>query len=469
MFLSTASQLSLIRYLAYLVALTLWHETDLPGQEKQKVDLLIVGGQVFDTGSGAFQANTGLAIRQGKIHSTQADPAKFSAETKIELAKDDFVLPGIVDCHAHYNVRLIRRRREEYVVVPIVYLANGVTTTFSCGEFDPEQMEKLRKDIDVGKKIGPNLINSGPYFGRARPGWRGEQSKQKIFEEVDFWANRGVGGFKAKAIAPAELEALIERAHHHNLTVTGHLGSGFRSSVNPRDAINMGIDRIEHFLGGDAMPDSSSAYASLPNIKPEMKEFKEIVQTYIKQGTVFDATISAYGYFGSREKFYDYWFDEKSLFTPLIQKRVKNRRHRVMRQFQEIFEAKQRTISHFFRAGGTVTLGTDHFSTGEYLPGFGAHREMEIMVSSGIPAKDVIKIATINGAKALRIDQERGSISKGKFADLFIIKNDPLKNIRNTRTVHTVVSEGKVYKTNELLDSVKGKLGPSDESKASEW
>ena len=67
----------------------------------------------------------------------------------------------------------------------------------------------------------------------------------------------GVKGFKAKGITPEQLRALIERAHLHGLTVTGHLDSGNRNSVNPRDAILMGIDRIEHFMGGDAFtPDS---------------------------------------------------------------------------------------------------------------------------------------------------------------------------------------------------------------------
>ena len=456
------------RFLIFATAFVFCIVVSVQAFAQQEVDLLVLGGKVFRTEEADFKPNVGLAIKDGKFIDVEAVEKKYKAAKTIQLKDDDYVLPGIIDCHAHYNVRLIRKRREEYLVVPTVYLANGVTTTFSCGEFDPESMEKLRKQIQRGEKIGPNLINSGPYFGRARPGWRG-MSQQEVYDEVDFWAGRGVGGFKAKAIGPRELKALIERAHHHKLTVTGHLDSGYRRSVNPRDAIKMGIDRIEHFLGGDAMPDTKSAYSSLPNITHDMDEFKKIVKTYVDTKTVFDATITAYGYFGSREKHYDYWFDEKSLFTPFVQERVSQRRHRVMTQFQNIFEAKQRTIRHYFEAGGIVSLGTDHFSNGEYLPGFGAHREMAVMVASGIPAKEVIKIATINGARALGIDQKRGSIKNGKAADLFVIKGDPIKDIKNTRTVHTVVSNGKPFKTKELLESVKGKLGPKDESEIRKW
>ena len=84
----------------------------------------------------------------------------------------------------------------------------------------------------------------------ARRGWRGNKpTPEQIREEVDYWVERGVGGFKAKLIDPESLEALIDQAHKHGLTVTGHLDSGYRNSVNPRDAISMGIDRIEHFFG----------------------------------------------------------------------------------------------------------------------------------------------------------------------------------------------------------------------------
>ncbi len=226
------------------------------GDHPMEADIVIRGGQVFDTQAKAFKANEGIAVKDGKFVALGKDASKTNGKSTIQLDDDQFILPGIVDCHAHYNVRLFRKRREEFEIMPIVYLANGVTVTFSCGEFAPERMRQLRLDIDAGKQIGPRLINSGPYFGRARPGWRGIKPADEIKQEVDFWVKQGVGAFKAKAISPQELKPLVEQAHRHGLTVTGHLDSGYRNSVNPRDAIEMGIDRIEHFLGGDAMPDS---------------------------------------------------------------------------------------------------------------------------------------------------------------------------------------------------------------------
>lgn len=441
---------------------------------QQSIDTLVTGGHVFRTDTGKFEPNTGIAIQSGRFRRIGVDPNKYRAKQTIELDESQYILPGLIDCHAHYNVRLIKKRREEFTYMPIVYLANGVTVTFSCGEFDPEGMYKLRKRIESGEQIGPRLINSGPYFGRARPGWRGQKPEQEIRDEVDYWAKRGVGGFKAKSIDPGSLQVLIDQAHKHGLTVTGHLDSGYRNSVNPRDAISMGIDRIEHFLGGDAMPATQSAYASLQNIRSGTPQYEKIVKHFIDHDIVFDATLTAYGYLGETtpetHEEYEYWFNENELFTPHMQTLVRNAKPmQGMDIYQRIYRAKQKTIADFHRAGGTITLGTDHVSNGKHLPGFGVHRELDAMVRNGIPAADAIRIATINGARALKIEKDHGSIEPTKFADLVIVHGNPLTNIRNTRNVQQVMRAGKLHNAKVLLDGVKGRLGPSTSAEEGKW
>lgn len=431
---------------------------------------LVKGGWVFRTKSLTFEKNTGIVIRDGLFKQIGVKGHLKKTDSTLELGKDDYILPGLIDLHAHYNVKLLRKRREEFHVVPIVYLANGVTVTFSAGEYDPEGMWLLRRRIEAGEQIGPRLLTSGPYYGRVRRGWRNHRTKEAIERDVDLWVQRGAGGFKAKGIDPDSLRILIHRAHMHGKTVTGHLDSGYRNSVNPRDAINMGIDRIEHFLGGDAMPATRPAYSSLGKITSEMPEFKKIVALYIKKGIYFDATITAYGYFGKRGEEYDYWVDERKFFTPYIQKIVQERgRGRIMQKFEDIYQAKQKTIYAFWKAGGKMTMGTDHFSNGEFLPGFGAHRELDAFVRAGIPAAEAIKIGTLNGAKAMKIDDKHGSIEIGKSADLFVVKGNPLKNIRNTRNVKYVMRAGKLYDSKKLLKSVKGKLGPRNKAQEKDW
>ncbi len=446
-------------------------------------NMWVTGGHWFDTETASFRPNTGILIQAGEFQAiNETEIPDVDSVRRLELTDAHYLLPGLIDLHAHYNVRLLRKRREEFHVMPIQYLANGVTVTFSCGEYDPEGMLQLRTRIENGQQIGPRLINSGPYFGRARPGWHADP--EQVRDEVDFWASRGVGGFKAKTIDPECLEALIDQAHKHGLTVTGHLGSGFRNSVNPSMAIDLGIDRIEHFLGGDAMTADRPAYSSLAGIQPHMPEFKQIVQKFVDKQVYFDATITAYGYFSDTGETYEHWFDEPSLLTDFVREQIEARQAQRARraaerpdrqrqqtggQFQAIFETKRQTIDDFWRAGGLITLGTDHVCSGSHLPGFGAHREIATMAAAGIPPGEVLKIATINGAKALGIDDRHGSIAVGKVADLAIIEGDPLADIKQTRNMRYVICRGELYEPRQLLKTVQGKLGPASEEEAEAW
>ena len=102
--------------------------------------LILAGGHVFDTSKGAFAPNTGIVVRGGRFFEVGANPSDHPGLPVVRLKDDDFILPGIVDLHAHYNVRLFTRRRDETRVNPVVYLANGVTTTFPAGEYDPQHL-----------------------------------------------------------------------------------------------------------------------------------------------------------------------------------------------------------------------------------------------------------------------------------------------------------------------------------------
>ncbi len=430
-------------------------------------NLYVTGGHYFDTESGSMVPNSGIIIKSGKF--VGVDKALESTEgfERVELNANQYILPGIFDLHAHYRVTFDGVRRDEVEANPVIFLANGVTSTFPGGEIQPEVMLEARRAITRGEKIGARIHSSGPYFGSAFPTWNRSTTVDDVNATVDKWAELGASGFKAKGINPVLLKALIERAHLHGLTVTGHLDSGYRNSVNPRDAIGMGIDRIEHFLGGDALPDSVSAYATLQNLdlnNPQTAALidKEI-EWFIANNVYFDATLTAYGYYGHREVLYDYWHDERKYLTPYAFDITKETRQDLA-MFQKIFDVKKKTVKRYFDKGGKITLGTDHPSVGEYIPGFSSHREMEALVSIGIPNKDVLRIATINGAEALRMSDKLGSIEVGKLADLFVVNGNPLAEITNTRNVQWVVKSGVKYNSAVLLKSVEGKMGPKNEN-----
>ena len=84
-------------------------------------------------------------------------------------------------------------------------------------------------------------------------------------------------------------------------------------------------------------------------------------------------------------------------------------------------------------------------------PGVSFHRELELLVESGIPIDDVLTIATANGAKALKLSERTGSIEAGKDADLVLLRGNPIENISNTRSIEHVVLDGQVLNPSQLL------------------
>lgn len=438
--------------------------------------VVIRGGWLFDGTGDAVVRNRGIVIRDSVLLHVNVDVAgpQPGGVRVLELSDDDYIIPGMFDLHAHYALDLRGEGRvDDDAVYPALFLANGVTSTFPAGEVNPEKMRDLRIRIERGEQVGPRLFNSGPYFGTARTGWTQEITADSIRKEVDYWIAQGAHGFKAKGIQPQHLRALIAAAHRHGATVTGHLDSGYRNSVNPRDAILMGIDRIEHFEGGDAMTPDRSAYASLVEMKPDMPEFERIVRLYIERGTYYDATVSAYGYWALRDPpVYEYFQPEMDYLTPYARQLVESRLpRRVNEQFERIYWVKRDLIRKFYELGGgrLITLGTDHPSWGEFFSPFSVHRELHVLVLAGIPPAAVLKIATINPARALRVADRLGTIEPGKLADLVIMRGNPLADIRNTRNVHQVVRHGVVYDARALLASMKGKLGPVGAEDLARW
>ena len=438
--------------------------------------LVIRGGWLFDGTGDNMVRNRGILIQDSlfvRVNVPLTDEQLRGAQV-IELGDNDYMIPGMFDLHAHYALDLRGEGRvDDTSVYPTLFVANGVTSTFPAGEVQPEKMRDLRKRIERGEQIGPRLFNSGPYFGTAREGWTQEITADSIRKEVDYWIGQGAHGFKAKGIQTQHLKALIDAAHRHGATVTGHLDSGQRNSVNPRDAIMMGIDRIEHFEGGDAMTPDRGAYASLVEMKPDMPEFVKQVKLYIEKGAYYDATVSAYGYWALRDPpVYEYFQPEMDYLTPYARKVVEARLpRRVNDQFERIYWVKRDLIKKFFDLGGghLITLGTDHPSWGEFFTPFSVHRELHVLTLAGIPPAAVLKIATINPARALKVDKRLGTIEAGKLADLVIMRGNPLADMRNTRNVQQVVKHGNVYNARELLASMKGKLGPSSDADLEKW
>jgi imidazolonepropionase-like amidohydrolase len=451
---------------------------------------VIRGGWLFDGIADARVRNTGLVIADGKFIEVGANLAgrDLSKARVVDLDNSATILPGMFDLHAHYNMRLLDTTRvDEYTYNPILFLANGVTSTWPAGEFNPEAMLEARQRLDRGLQVGSRLFNSGPYFGRARcaeagnhasecKDWPNTITEQQIRDQVDYWAERGVRSVKIKLATPNEMRIVIDQAHKHGITASSHMQSeDFHQDIDTRDAVLMGLDRIEHSIA----PVEDVMYGKYPVGGPEMKSLIDLV---IARNVYFDATMSAYGAstISSTTNLKTRWVDEASFLTPymrnVLQERAANRGRQAtpagsLRDFPKLFAHKVPELKAFYDAGGgrLITVGTDMPTSGTAFGGFVYHRELQAIVYAGLPPIAALKAATINGARALGVGDRLGSIEAGKWADLYVANGNPLERIEDARQVRLVMKAGQIYDPQALLKSAEGKIGPARAEDRKAW
>ena len=446
-----------------LVSSTAYSQWSEPPQE----GIIIQGGWLFDGISNTRRQNTGIVIRQGKIVEVDANlQGKVLTSTNVvDLTDSETILPGMIDLHAHYNFDLVDVGRvEEVVNNGIIFLANGVTSTWSAGEYYPERVIRQRDLVDNGQATGPRLFVSGPYFGGFRceyniktaaddcSAWPNDITEKEIRREVDKWAEKGVISIKIKQATPDETKILIEQAHKNGMTTTGHLSNYHGEyDVHPRDAILMGLDRLEHQI-------------TLGSGGKESAEMEEMINLILKHQVYYDANLQMYGGINLRKELGSdmVWTNEAKYFTPYAQALLEQRGDPPPES--DVAEYTQRVLelNKLYESGGEnlLIVGTDEPVYTTLLPGFAYHRELFAMVHAGLPEIAVLKAATINGANALGIGDKLGSIELGKLADLVVIKGNPFEDIKATRNIQFVMKDGAIYYPDSLLQSAEGMIGP---------
>lgn len=468
-------------FFIYLTLFLIFPMPALASDNNGSVDtepLLIRGGWLFDGISDARRRNSGILVEGGNIIGVDLPsniPSTMPVQV-IELAESETILPGLIDLHAHYNLDLIDQgRAEEAVYNGIVFLANGVSATWSAGEFFPERMIAQRDLIEAGRAVGPHLFVSGPYFGAFRceynvsvaedecAAWPNDITEKEIIDEVSKWAQEGVVSLKIKQATPNEARIIIEQAHKLGMTTTGHLANyNVEYDVSTRDAILMGIDRIEHQLTLAVGQDD-----------PRSTQMKEVVDLMIKHKVYYGPNLQMYGGINLRNAHPTEmtWTDESKYFTPYTQTRLLQRGIPSPESEQKEYDQRIIELMALYDAGGKhlIVVGTDEPVYTNMLPGFAYHRELLAMTYAGLPPIDVLKAATINGAMALGVADRLGSLESGKSADLLVVKGNPLDDIKAARNIRFVMKAGQIHNPEELLRLAEGKIGPAGPADHRDW
>jgi imidazolonepropionase-like amidohydrolase len=107
------------------------------------------------------------------------------------------------------------------------------------------------------------------------------------------------------------------------------------------------------------------------------------------------------------------------------------------------FEVAMQNVKKLADAGVLVALGTDSGAFPVRAQGYSEHLELQLLTEAGLTPLEAIEAGTKNSATALHIDENFGTIAKGKVADLLVLDGDPSADIKNSRKIDAVYKAGK--------------------------
>lgn len=436
----------------------------------QSITTVLSNATLIDGNGGTPLSNAVIALATDKI--VYAGPKTGAPKAPMDAKTMDltglYIIPGLIDMHAHID----QGRHAPKFLAQLV--AFGITTLRAPSN----PVVELREQVRQGTIIGPDLylagkLINGPdsYFGQRG---KTEEDYRNIVADD---AKLGVEFVKIYAgVSPELVAIIIEEAHQHGLRVIGHLGE-----TSWTQAAQAGIDALAHswYAGlihglvpqeyreefqhfyippGPAGFDANLFARWKEVVDIQGKEIKDLADLLVAKQIDVDPTL-ALGEamtFGNNSSVLERL--EPDLAMPGQVKRWRAGPHPYSAAWtEEQFAAAQEAwplmleiIRTFHERGVLLTAGSDLLNPW-MTPGVSLHRELELLVSTGITPAEVLSIATRNGAKALGIEEVTGTIEVGKRADIIVLKADPTVSISNTRKIEHVFLAGKHYKPGALL------------------
>lgn len=402
------------------------------------VKRLVVTHVTLIDGTGApAQNDVAVFMDDGRISRiAQASDRASTNGYQVIDGRGKFLMPGLWDMHAHY----------EQVEWGPVYLASGITTVRDCGNvFD--FITAVRDAIDQGRGIGPRILIAGVIDGSG-PITLGAVVADTP-EQAKAWVKRykDVGARQIKiysSMKPALVPVITAEAHRLGMTVTGHVPEGMTSEQVVKDGFD-GINHI-HFIARDLL--HMERNKPLPPLDFTTPDATRQLALFRERHTVIDDTIALF---------------ETQMHpqaTPLsaIEPGITHVAPELAAALDSPGAPPERarrydyllaTLRELHRQGLAIVAGTD-----QAIPGYSLHRELEIYVQAGFTPMEALMAATSVPARVMGLENEVGTLTVGKRADMVLLDADPLADIHNTRRIAKTIEAGAVYDPAPLWQSV---------------
>ena len=424
-------------------------------QKPPAAGLALTHARVLDVDNGKWLADHTVVIAGDTIKAVgPSSKLQVPAGAQVIDLKGQALLPGLIDMHSHTG-------RADGVL----NIASGVTTVRDVGN-DPDRLDELKQWFDEGSAVGPRIVRLGFIEGRNEKAAASKVTAETVEEAkaaVDFFVKRGYEGIKIyNSMKPELVPVLAEAAHAKGMFVTGHIPVHMLA----HEAVKAGYDGIEHinmlflnFLATHETDTRTTQRFTLVGDKGSTLDFKsKPVQDFIallrERKTVIDPTCIA---------FQDLLVGEPGKIIPGQEALIARMPAQVQRGFlvnglpmepakrpvyKAAFAKMLELVKTLYEAKVPVVIGT------EWIGGLGMHHEMELYARGGIPNAAILKMATLDAARAMKLEGKLGSIAVGKAADVFVVAGDPLADIKSLSAVTLTVSRGHVFDSAKLYQAV---------------
>ena len=371
----------------------------------------------------------GTILIDGNRIAAIGDDVSFGGDYKTVNMKGKTIIPGLIDAHAHGpqgTDELIPQQNWK----AIAHLALGVTTIFDPSSraseiFAAGEMQR------AGKLLAPRTYSTGEViYGAKAPGFFANiQSADDAAEHVARLKNQGAHGVKNyNQPRRDQRQQVVKASRENDLIVVAEGGSLYHMDMS---LVQDGNTSVEHNL-------------------PVSKVYDDVVQMFSQTNVAYTPTL-AVTYGGVRGE--DYYYQESDVWKhPILSKHVPptvlqaRAVRRQMAPIEDYADAASGAVSKkLMEAGVPVSIGAHG-----QREGLAAHWEMWSFARGGMSPVQALRTATTEPARHLGFDKDIGSLEKGKLADLVILSENPLDDIRNTETIEHVMIGGRLYEADTM-------------------
>ncbi len=420
-----------------------------------------------------------------------------SSNAKVIDAEGMYLLPGLVDMHGHIGGEG-QGTTAEYVFK--LWMAHGITTIRdpSCGNGLEWCLDQKQKSAD--NRITAPRIEAYAAFGQ------GSKNGINTPEQARAWVRRiaeqGADGIKFFGARPDIMEAALDEAKQHQLRSACHHAQLNVAWLNALHTARMGLTSMEHWYGLPEALFTDRTIQDYPadyNYQNEQHRFgeagklwkqaappysdrwNEVMNEMLALDFTLDPTFNIYeanrDLMRARTAEWHQDYTLPSLWEFYRPSRISHGSHwhswgtEEEVAWKENYRLWMTFVNEYKNRGGRVTAGSDSGFIYQ-LYGFAYVRELELLREAGFHPLEVIRAATLKGAEALGLDQEIGSIEVGKKADMILVDENPLANLKvlyGTGTINLnennevervggvkyTIKDGIVYDAPQLLADVK--------------